>query len=378
MKILAAALAVGVLTIPVGGAQQRLPDVVRDGLRGPVHGVTVEVAPLISRHGRSVEGPRVPVSTAVYDANGDQIGETRYVDGRLVERTAYRYTPDGTQIAESSVRSSDAVMGLVSLSSDATGRDAGGQWRMDRQVLRSGYDVRGLRLETSTYEKLGGEEVGISRELYRYDADGRLVEARSGSIDGVVREITRYTYGAAGDLVQCDILRGDGSLERKVTYGSYRRDARGNWVRRTEVETFAGGRVADERVRYRTIIYNDDLRRVQLAAKDPREATGVARSRGGRCPYGSDARGLTAKLEGSETASMGTDGLFLSVALSTHFNPKKVNDPSTLADTVERPMRPRRAGKSRRTSSVDPAPDDDSTRVDDGTPTDEPALVPAR
>src|SRR6185369_16129378 len=103
MKILAAALAVGALTVPVGGAQQRLPDLVRDGLRGPVHTVTVEFAPLLSRRGRSVEGARVPASGAVYDANGDQIDETRYVDGRMVERTAFRYTGDGTQIIESSV-----------------------------------------------------------------------------------------------------------------------------------------------------------------------------------------------------------------------------------------------------------------------------------
>jgi hypothetical protein len=378
MKILAAALVVGALTVPVGGAQQRLPDLVRDGLRGPVRSVSVEFAPLVNRRGRSVEGARLPVSGAVYDAGGDQIDETRYVDGRLIERTAFRYAGDGVQFAESSIRTSDAVMGLVSLSSDAGGRDAAGNWRVDRQVLRSGYDVRGLRVETSIFEKLGREEVGVSREQFRYDADGRLVESRSASVDGITREITKYTYAPNGDVVECDILRGDGALERRVVYSGYRRDARGNWVRRTEVETFASGRIADERVCYRTIAYYDDSPKAQLAARDPREAAPVARAHG-TCPYAAgDA--LAAKLQSRESDSMDHDGLFLAVALTSRYNVKKTDTPTTLAAERDgKATRPRRAARVRRPGAVDALVDADSSEtVVNAEPAEEPALGPAR
>src|SRR3954463_15178856 len=111
MRVPAVALLVGLLVVPVGGAQPRASDLEREGLRGAVRSVRIEVI--------TDGGARTPVSSTQYDGRGDEVATTRYADGDEVERQTLRYTPAGALVCDSLVRTAPTVFALVSTADPA-------------------------------------------------------------------------------------------------------------------------------------------------------------------------------------------------------------------------------------------------------------------
>jgi hypothetical protein len=325
MRMLATALVVGFLAVPIGGAQARVSDLAHEGLKGPVRSVREEVAPLATRRGRLVEGKRQLASIARFDVRGDQSERTRFVQGRAVERSIYRYVPDGSLVCESHIRSTGTVFTLVAATADAPAPDES-SWRVDRHILKRTYDRTGHAVETVAYDEVGASVVARTREAFAYDEAGRLVAVDRHSLDtGETIGRVRYGYLPSGHLAWTEIYAGAETLERRVEYADYRADARGNWVRRNEVE-YAAGNVRERRAVYRSIEYYGDTPRVSQ-----REGRFVAKATHRR---GADSE--LAKARSAQSDGMGdARGLFLAVRDASIANRKKPCKTNSTADVAD-------------------------------------------
>ncbi len=173
MRLLAVVVVVGLLTLPAGGSQKRASDCEREGLKGRVRSVSVDIAPLEWKRGKWVAG--VPVKELVdrFDARGDRVETIRFAGGDVVERTSYRYMPDGAQESRSELKTSGSVFTLVSL--DTGTPNSPSSWRTDRHIVRFEYDDEGARVAGVEFDEAGDGFDPRCRETYDYDEAGRVV-----------------------------------------------------------------------------------------------------------------------------------------------------------------------------------------------------------
>lgn len=325
--MLAVALAVGLLAVPIGGAQPRASDLAREGIRGSVRSVREEVAPLATKRNGLVEGARQLVSLAVFDGRGDQAERTRYAKGKAIERSANHHLADGSLVCERQVRSSGSVFTMVAATGDAP-EPSGNGWRTDRQVVTTTFDDDGLPVETVTFDEVGRHVVACTREVFDYDASERLVSSTRYSLDtGAMVGRVRFGYAESGVRAWMEVFRGADTLERRVEYTNYSVDERGNWTRRIEAE-LAAGNVRERRVVYRSISYYDDEKRIGGRS----DGKAIA---GARC-FRSTAANALAKARSEESDGMGRPGgLFLAVRAVTLENPVKRTRATLASDAAD-------------------------------------------
>src|SRR5688500_16718394 len=93
MPKLLVALALGLLSAAMVGAQKKQTDREFEGLKGPVKSVSVEKAALKEQAGRRVEETqRLMDESATYDAEGNLVNDESYDgDGTLFIKKVYRH-----------------------------------------------------------------------------------------------------------------------------------------------------------------------------------------------------------------------------------------------------------------------------------------------
>jgi hypothetical protein len=275
MKLLAAALVVGLLSIPVGGARARASDRALAGLVGPVSAVATYVAPVVAGDGALSAGPKQLTQQERYDQRGEVLAVTRFSNGDPVERVAYRHTTDGMLVRDARVRTGSTVFALVSTGAERRS-GPGPEWRIERAVTRYSFDSRGFRVDASTFDGDACCVEPTAREAYSYDDDGRPAEVRRYSGAGELLETTAFTYTPCGMVARLDVVRPDGTLDRRVLFDDYLKDRHGNWTARSEVETSADGVVLARRETTREIEYFGTHARPARRATRPNDVTASA------------------------------------------------------------------------------------------------------
>jgi len=255
MKNLLGALLLGSLLAAAAHAQKPRTDRQNEGLKGPVKSIVVESAELKKQGGQYVEGPRSLQARATYDAEGNRTNDEEYIDGELWTKREYRYV-GGVAVADIHQK---YVLGVIP-SSAATPDPKPAPptkpppMRRFTEKYRGKYDAAGNAVE------LVIEEDGRVRNRLTYRREGGRKETRGYVEQGSEKLHYRVveTFDAGGNLVGVEDITGTGHVLQKSTYGDYKFDERGNWIKRL-VSDWAdeGGKPRFEpaRVEYRTITY---------------------------------------------------------------------------------------------------------------------------
>ena len=231
------ALVVASLAV-AAGAQQRVRQTDReiDGLAGPVKRVVVTES--------TAGGRPLPVETSVYDAEGRLVERIVYAAGAETARIKYTYDaagvrhvrttkPDGIGLGQWHTRLRPREQPPMPFVKAADGTYA-------FVVVRS-YDTAGRIINEAIHT--GSEPLNtpvLARVIYRYNAQGRISERlRFYGMPGAPVDKEVYTYGPEGQVVEAVHYRQANLLPTKRTF-AYERDARGNWIKRTETMTLAG------------------------------------------------------------------------------------------------------------------------------------------
>lgn len=303
----------GALLLVTANAQSR-SDRDRDHLLGPVLTVKTEAAEFITRDGKSVEGPRLPVLTLEYDARGNRIKKVEFNhDGSVSQTFVYTYDTEGRNTGYE-----DYMSGLDTPRKHVYVLDANGR-KIEYNIIQPNgkpadekyqykYNPSGYKIADELYHKTSI----ISRNENTYDDQGRLtaqvfynpdgtISARiqnTFSTDGKSLDRIRYdddlltykvhyTYDAKGRLVETEttgsfvdeefnseghaagkvvyVYKGKNQPREAITYnpdGSFRErviidyDSQGNWTRRTR-RVKSSNKELPQQIEYRTITYHD-------------------------------------------------------------------------------------------------------------------------
>ena len=287
----------------------------RDRLFGPVQTVSTDVSEFITKDGKDVEGPRVPLHTVTYDARGNKVRRLDFNRDRSIAQTiVYYYDAEGRNTGYE-----DYTAGLSTPRKHIYTLDRKGNRVEYRMVQPTGkdadekylykYDEKGNLVADELYHKT----TLVSRNENSYDQQGRLISqisynpdstvssriTVSFAPDGKLAERTRhegdlltyrvrYTYDnkrrpaaveTTGSFIETDsdsenyitgkvvyvykgknqpkemlIYNPDGSLRERVVIDY---DSRGNWTKRTHrVKAAAAEKEATRQIDYRTIRYH--------------------------------------------------------------------------------------------------------------------------
>ena len=215
---------------PVVVSAQAKPDREKDGLLKSVQTVETEIVELITKDGKSVEGPRMPVQTVDYDKRGNRVKRVDLNrDGSTAQTIVYTFDTEGR-----STGYEDFTPGLEKprkhiylLASDGrrseykmiqpTGKPAD-----EKYVYK--YDGNGNKIAEELYHK----DSLISRNENTYDAKGNLISQIIYNPDGTISARIQNSFAADGKPVER--IRHDGDL---VTYRvRYKFDDKGRLLER--------------------------------------------------------------------------------------------------------------------------------------------------
>jgi hypothetical protein len=319
MKRVLTFLLIGAI-LAVANAQAKT-DKEQSGLLGPVHTVKTEVVELTSKHGKSVEGARMPGQMVTYDALGNRVKRVDFNSDSSVSQTlVYTYDAEGrgTGFEEYAGTLSTPRQHLYSLN------DKGNriEYRIVQPDGAAGekylykYDLIGNQVAEALYDHKGRL---ISRSENTFANDGSLISQLILNGDGSVSSTSnnsndpdgkpleriryeghiltyklRYTYDSkrrlvgletVGSFVETDVSGSETHVTGKVVYlykgkeqpkesvtynpdGSFRErvvfvyDSRGNWIKKTHlVQVAMKGKEIPRQTEYRTITYHHPERR---------------------------------------------------------------------------------------------------------------------
>ena len=303
----------GALLLVTANAQT---DKDRDHLLGHVLTVKTEVSEFITRNGKNVEGPRMPVQTIAYDARGNRIKRVDFnrdgsvaqtftytydAEGRCTgyedymsgletprkhvyvldtkgrkteysiiqpngkpadEKYVYKYNPSGYKIADELYHKT-SIISRNQNSYDDQGRLTGQIfYNPDGSIsakIQNTFAADGKALERIRYD----DELVTYKVRYTYDNRGRLVETQTAG--SFVDEEFNSEGHAAGRVVY--VYKGKNQPKEAITYnpdGSFRErvvfdyDSEGNWTRRTRRVKAANGKEIPQQIEYRTITYQQN------------------------------------------------------------------------------------------------------------------------
>lgn len=256
MKKLIGVLVLLLLSVHIAAAQARA-DRERDGLKGKVKSVRVEMSQTARRDGRDVEDVRKLMEVRNYDEQGNRTEELRYsfVKGSLEERTVFSRDAAGNQL-----RVTYGPNGIMT----------------SRAV--DSFDRMGHPTESITYDPNGAV---IRRGVSRYDANGRPIEGLMYNGDGSLSNKTIYLYDPQGKYLGFELRNASGNIMMKVTQNAdsyevarydnegaveyrstaqapaYEYDSQGNWIKQTTRSSQTRAGITEEviQVQYRTITY---------------------------------------------------------------------------------------------------------------------------
>lgn len=237
-------------------AASRLPDAGQEGLSGPVRTVETTIE-------RTIDGKPVleKRETLTYATSGDLVERLVYSGGAVSATLTYSYdaagvrhitstTLDGVGNELPSTRLKPSVNPAVA----AASRTADGRFAFSATYT---YTAGGRIIDERLYAGTDASRsaVPLTWSATRFGAIGLAIERQvfSGSPERRVSRET-FTYGDDGRVSESFRYGPGNVLPIKTTY-TYKDDAHGNWVERTEAVTIAGQPVVT--VRRRTITYFD-------------------------------------------------------------------------------------------------------------------------
>jgi hypothetical protein len=210
-----------------GSVAKRMTDREREGLIGPAKKVFVGWSP-ISPDPNIPAGSRCRVETDVYDESGRLMQHSVYggICGGDETREDYNYEKDGSRTTKlKRIREKDGP--------PAEGM-ANPNWKEEKGEPRDvfKYDASGKLIEEAS--TMPGGRV-LYKTTYIYDARGRMVEMDSGDGNG---KPTRRVYSYTGDdrfPSGFQYIGGDGRVYEQTSYSDYEFNSQGDWIKRMEM-----------------------------------------------------------------------------------------------------------------------------------------------
>jgi TonB family protein len=226
-------------------SQGKRSDREREGLVGQVRTIFEEGAYISGNPDKPTESSRYRVQSQTYDRPGNIVEQILYggLGGtEVVERTLYGYDPEGHRLERSYMGGGipDPSIKRPVLSNADKGEDGS---LIAKRVIK--YDGQGNSIEEAVYR---GGGAFLYKDIYRYDARGRLIEWRSEHASGSSEKVT-YSYTGEGNFPATEV-RSDG---QKVNY-RYELDSEGNWIKRVGLFERSKSKSIGE-TEYRTIAY---------------------------------------------------------------------------------------------------------------------------
>lgn len=162
-------------------------------IKGPVKTFRTEVATFVLQDGKYVEGPRVLVTEAWFNRDGNRTDLHTYRDGKLAGRIVMKF--EGPRNVESI--------------------NYNGNGRISLRTVKT-YDEAGLVQRTMTYD---GNGTLVSTGSLQRNSRGQVVESTEHSADGVLLRQTTHKYeGNDRYSSEYKTYFSDGSLKSEVVY----------------------------------------------------------------------------------------------------------------------------------------------------------------
>jgi hypothetical protein len=249
-------------------AAKRKNDLEREGLKGPVKKVLIEIAKLSKSTGTLKEHSRIPWLSMTFDRSGNKIEEDQlYVEEVLNFKSVFAYDPQGRLKEGTEFNYKGGADFKWEYSYDPTGKRIE-ETRYDLNTKsffsRSSYlyDDAGNLIEETRLHALSANDF---KWIYRYDDKRNKIEEDffvtkfhkpSNGKKSTLDTRTVWHYDGKGNAVDETRYDPSGSMKSKKFY-SYEYDARGNWIEQfARTATSSGRPEADpSEVTYRTITY---------------------------------------------------------------------------------------------------------------------------
>jgi TonB family protein len=226
----------------------------RDGLKGPVGVVRIEVARFSNSAGKAVEGSRVRRERRTYDEQGNLYHEALYDGDYVISSRFYFYESSDIQSVVAYIRKGSEVVSTGFAAADRQGMNT------LRFRLNHKNDAAGNRIGTAMTAEDG---TPVRKLAYSYDKLGDLTEVAQYSGDGKL--LHKWVYNATNDIKQHDEFSEAGTLMYRESY-SYEYDGQKNWIKRVSSRQVSRtGRPEPFEVAYRTIAYYAPLGEFQTS-----------------------------------------------------------------------------------------------------------------
>lgn len=211
-----------------GSITKRMTDRENEGLIGPAKKVFVEWSP-ISPVPNIPAGSRCRVETDVYDESGRLMQHSSFsgICGVDETREDYSYAKNGSRTSKTKrIIDKDSPPPPPPVMANPNWKEEKGE---PKDVFK--YDASGKLTEEASIMPSGKV---LYKTTYLYDAKGRMVEMDSG--DGNRKPIRRV-YSYTGDErfpSGFQYIGGDGKVYEQTSYSDYEFNSHGDWIKRME------------------------------------------------------------------------------------------------------------------------------------------------
>ncbi len=264
-----------------------------DCLKGKVHVIQSEIISLMKKDGQFVKRQVTQERTITYDERGNKVEQVvygfdynfrKYIESRVVytfdsngratgwedyangkdvpAKSTYIYDDKGQRIKQSVTNPDGTVRAILTLIYDSKGKNV--EKRYDNSgagmglynvvnsydskgnliesvsynaggsvihKVRSDYDDKGNQIEVIAYSSNAtGEVVRTSRNTFRYDKRGNMVERTVYDNNDAVQSRTSHEYSESGNLISSITYNAQGKILSKTSV-SLEFDSHGNWVK---------------------------------------------------------------------------------------------------------------------------------------------------
>jgi hypothetical protein len=254
LSLLAFCLIVGQASL----AQQKTDRDLND-LQGPIHIVRTTIYFTV-KTGKTVKRGAQSEYTETYNRQGNLIEKQSTFGQSSAHQSMFQRDADGNRIEKSTILPVPPNPKLPPPPPPPMG--SGGDGVLEFKTSFQ-YEPENKRLTATTHRKSG--EL-LKTEVYRFDEQGRIAEyAQSDgpTIPFGSQSRRQDKRDAKGTLLESIYYDKDGKVTSRTRFQS-RLDARGNWIRRTEITADATGKASDTTfTSVRAITYSDFILNVQ-------------------------------------------------------------------------------------------------------------------
>jgi hypothetical protein len=235
-------------------AQTKQSDREFDGLKGVVKAVLTERADATKVMGKLVETNRRKHTFVSYDPGGGKLAiqSYDYKTGELFHTMSYK-VQDGEKVSFNEFIDRRKVASATSELAAKADVNRSDPRNIYQRKYTYKYDPNGNIIEESVWN--GNGELHV-RNVYTSGVRERQESGYRG--DGTLNQKYSYTLDAKGNVVELAVHHPiTNAILAKEKYEYLKFDKQGNWTKRVEWESYAGGRFVYElrEVRYRTLTY---------------------------------------------------------------------------------------------------------------------------